>query len=80
MRHAFKRFRFIAWAVMVSALYAIANPRTVWRMIASRNAHRDSRPDTGLSGAGVLAPVHPPPPIIVASMAKELPRTDDDET
>ena len=80
MRPALKRFRFFAWAVVVVALYAFASPRMAWRMLAARNAHRNSGPDTGLSGAGVLAPVPPPPPIIVAAMANELPRTDGDET
>ena len=77
MRHVLSRLRFFAWAV---AVYAVANPRTAWRMLTARFTHKDSGPETGLSGAGVVAPLRPPPPIIVASMANVLPRIDVNET
>jgi hypothetical protein len=79
MRRVFSRLQFAAWAVAVVALYALENPLTMFRMISGRHAERDAGPDTGLSGAGVLAPLNPPPPILFASVAMELPRSDVDE-
>jgi len=80
MRSTLKRIRFAAWAVAIVVLYAVGNPCEVWRIYAARHVPRHSDPDTGSEGAGVPSPLHPPPPILHASIAKQLPGADDAET
>jgi hypothetical protein len=80
MRRTLRRLHFAAWAVFIVAIYVFTNPRAMWRMVTARHDQRDAGPETGLSGAGVLAPLVPPPPIIVASISMELPRSDVNET
>jgi hypothetical protein len=53
--------------------------RKAWRF-CSAPTKRGSPPDTGFCGAGVLAPLLPRPPVLSASLAKQLPQSDGDET
>jgi len=76
--------RYASWIAFVVlalvALYAGEDPRKALRLFAAAPPQANSRPDSGLCGAGVLAPLVPPPPVLTGSLAKELPRFDADET
>jgi len=71
----------IAFAVLVVvALYAGESPGKAWKLFSVSRSQGDSRPDAGFSGAGIPAPLFPRAPILVASLAKQLPRIDTDES
>ena len=53
---------------------------SVEELFAAAPPQGNSRPDSGLTGAGVFAPLVPPPPVLTGALAKELPRFDGDES
>jgi len=53
--------------------------RKALRLFSATRTERGSPPDAGFSGAGVLAPLLPRTPLLTASLAKQLPRSDVDE-
>jgi hypothetical protein len=54
--------------------------RKALRVFSATRTERGSPPDTGFSGAGVLAPLLPRPLLLTASLAKQLLQSDGDET
>jgi hypothetical protein len=54
--------------------------RKAWRFCSAAPTRRGSPPDLGLGGAGVLAPLIPRPPLLSATLAKQLTQSDGDES
>jgi hypothetical protein len=77
MRRVLANSYYAAWYAF-DFLAAVAR-KAIWPFLVGR-AKRGSPPNSGLSGAGVLAPLLPRPPILTASLARQLPQFDGDET
>ena len=77
MRRVLGHAYYAAWYAF-DFLVAVAR-KAFWPFLAGR-AKRGSPPNSGFSGAGVLAPLLPQPPILSASLARQLPQSAGDET
>ena len=77
MRNVLGNSYYAAWYAF-DALATVA--RKALRLFLATHTKRGSPPDAGFSGAGVLAPLLPQPPLLTASLAKQLPQSDGNET
>ena len=77
MRNIAGNFYYAAWYACDALAIAA---RKALRLLSAARTKRRSPPDSGLSGAGVLAPLLPRPPLLFASIAKQLPQSNCDET
>jgi hypothetical protein len=77
MRRILGHSYYAAW-IAFDVLAIVA--RKALRLFSAAPTEGGSPPDTGFSGAGVLAPLLPRPPFLTASLAKQLPQSYGDET
>jgi hypothetical protein len=68
---------YAAW-IAVDALATVASKAL--RLFSAAGTRRGAPPDAGFSGTGVLAPLLPHPPFLAASLGKQLPQSDGEET
>jgi hypothetical protein len=77
MRRILGHSYYAAW-IAFDALAIVT--RKAFRLFSSARTEGGSPPDAGLNGAGILAPLLPRPPFLTASLARQLPQSDEDET